>query len=286
MTTLDQPSQQTGAEQPGQQAVQAPVPPGKPPAMTNVPSLPPTALSMQMESLNQQYAAARDPGSQIDPGGFGGAGAPGGAPGGIVGQPAPGAPEPDRFAQSSLRDLAEKMAKGYGLEFGRGSLVDAQGNFLTTPDQLAGQQGNVGDTAAQMNYIAQAITREQNQRQQQKGIAAIQTGMGLVQSRGRGSLAAMQSGFYQDLADLYSNQEFESADFSYFIQKEQMDNALELERMRLKQAEKGSFLSGILGGAGVGSAFGPIGAIVGGAIGGVAEGGVLGSAHGRCSGES
>ncbi len=216
--------------------------------------LPPTGVQQQVATIN----AGQQP--------------PGPAQAGQQGQQA----QPGGTGTTSLGALAQSLAQNYGLPIGRGGLVDEQGNFLMTPDQIvagSGGQETLGSAAAKMNYIAQAITREQNQRQQQKGIAAIQTGMGLVQSRGRGSLAAMQSGFYQDLADLYSNQEFESADFSYFIQKEQMDNALELERMRLKQAEKGSFLSGILGGASAGSAFGPIGAIVGGAIGGAAGGG-------------
>lgn len=245
MTTLDQPSQQTGAEQPGKQAVQAPVPPGKPPAMTNVPGLPPTALSMQMSSLNEQYAAARDPGSMVDPQGFGGAG-PG--PGGIVGQPAPGAPEPERFAQSSLQDLAEKMAKGYGLNFGRGSLVDAQGNFLTTPDQLAGQTGDQGDVAAQMNYIAQAINDQKIQMQARSAEAALQTGLGEVQRRGRGSLAALQSNFYQNMAAVYTDPNLlpEQQDFSFWIQKEQMDEASSIrdkENKENKLTQGGGFSS-------------------------------------------
>jgi hypothetical protein len=65
----------------------------------------------------------------------------------------------------------------------------------------------------------------------------------------------MQSGFYQDLADLYSNQQYEAADFSYWIQKEQLDMQSELQRRAEKLAKKqarGQFIGGLaLGTAGL-----------------------------------
>lgn len=246
MTTIEQPPPVPEAEG-AQEPIAAP--------QTPEPQLPPSGIQQQVGTIN---AGVQQP------------------PSGQLPQQAQGQPQPGGTGTTSLGALAQSLAQSYGLPIGRGGLVDEQGNFLMTPDQLAaasGGQETMGSAAAKMNYISQAISREQNQRQQAKGIAAIQTGMGLVQSRGRGSLAAMQSGFYQDLADLYSNQEPETVDFSYFIQKEQMDQALEIERLRLKQAEKGSVLSGILGGASAGAAFGPIGALVGGAIGGAAGAG-------------
>jgi hypothetical protein len=123
---------------------------------------------------------------------------------------------------TSIQQLARSLAQSYGLNIGRGNLVDEQGNFLQTPDQLSGGGGygaELSSTAAKMNFISQAIANQQNRQQQAKGVAAIQTGLGQVQERGRGSLASMQTGMYQDLADLYSNQEYEAADFSYFIQQ-------------------------------------------------------------------
>lgn len=237
MTSLDSPQQ--GAEQPGEQPVQAPVPPGTNPAMTNVPGLPPTALSMQMQSANEQIEQQRMFASTQDTGPVGAPGA-GGTPGApqTTQPPIPGQPQPGNFGQSSLRDLAEQLATGYGLNFSRGSLVDAQGNFTMTPDQLMAQQGaggDLSDTAAQMNYIAQAINDQRVQMQQDKATASLQAGAGLLQKRGRGSLAALQSNFYQAMAANYTNPNLlpEQQDFSYWIQKDQMEEAeadRELER--------------------------------------------------------
>ena len=131
----------------------------------------------------------------------------------------------------------------------------------------------MGMAAAKMNYISQAISGEQNRQQQRLGRAAIGTGLGLVQSRGRGSAAAMQSGFYQDLADLYANKEYEAADFSFFIEEERFQIAQEIERKRAKEAKKGgiggaigSLAGGIIGAFAGGVGAGP-GAAIGGAVG-------------------
>lgn len=152
---------------------------------------------------------------------------------------------------SSLDEIARNMAQRFGMPVGRGRLVDESGNFLYTPQQLAdasGGQMTLGEAAANMSYISQALTKRQNEQQQAKGIAAIQTGLGQVQERGRGSLASMMTGQYEAMADLYANQQYESADFSYYIQKEQQDIAQELqrrqERMVRKQAQ-GGFWTGI-----------------------------------------
>lgn len=154
----------------------------------------------------------------------------------------------------SLDQMARTMAQSYGLPVGKGRIVDEHGNFMFTPDQLAGASGgklSVGDASAKMNLVSQALTREQNTQQQKKGVAAIQTGLGQVQSRGRGSLAGMMSGFYQDLAGLYSNQEYESADFSYWIEKEKLDKAEQLQKQQQKQQKKQAqfqTIAGIVGG--------------------------------------
>ena len=232
MTSLDSPQQGAelaGQPQPGEPAAQAPVPPGTNPAMTNVPGLPPTALSMQMQSMNDQYQQAQGEAQ------MGAMGAELGPPL-YINPPIPGSqgavpldtqtPDPQQFAQSSLSDLAEKMARGYGLNFSRGGLVDEQGNFEMTPDQLA-QGGDLSDTAANMNRIAQAMNDQRIQQQQDKATAALQAGAGLLQKRGRGSLAALQSGFYQSMAQNYTDPNLlpEQQDFSYWIQKDQMDEA-------------------------------------------------------------
>lgn len=206
------------------------------------PGLPQTGLQQQMQSLNALYS-----GVQQSPGGFnvrqsqfnqaqaqlGGGSLP--ALGG--GQ---GAQEP---MGGSLDQLARNLAQRYGLPIGRGRLVDEQGNFLYTPQQLANASGGsmtMGDAAASMNYIAQAIQRQQQEQQQAKGIAALQTGLGQVQSRGRGSLAGMMSGYYTGMADLYASQQYEAADFSYYIQKEQMEIAQQLQRRQERAARRGA----------------------------------------------
>lgn len=228
MSSLE--SVQTIAEQPGQEAEQAPVPAGTNPAMTNVPGLPPTALSMQMQSMNEQYEQSQLQvmGAQLS--------SPDYLQSPIAGSSGPvpldtKTPDPQQFGQSSLRDMAEKMALQYGLNFSRGSLVDEQGNFQQTPDQLAGAGGDLSDTAANMNRIAQAVNDQRVQMQQDKATAALQAGAGLLQKRGRGSLAALQSGFYQSMAANYTNPNLlpEQQDFSYWIQKDQMEEA-ELDR--------------------------------------------------------
>jgi hypothetical protein len=227
MTSLD--SIQGIAEQPGQQQQQMPLQPGQSPSQTNVPGLPPTALSMQSASLNEQYQQQQQ---QAQAGGMQAMGAGLQTGGGLMlegHKPAPTG-EDRGYGVSSLQDMAEKLARGYGLEFGRGSLVDAEGNFMQTPEQLAASQAGGGDmagVAANMNYIAQAINDRQVQMQQDKATAALQAGMGQVQSRGRGSLAAMQSGFYQAMAANYTDPNLlpEQADFSFWIQKAGFDEA-------------------------------------------------------------
>lgn len=212
----------TGGAMEGGQAIPA--------AQSQQQGLPPTGLQQQMTSLNDLYSQVQ--GAQTSLGGIGfdvrqqqfdAAQAGGG-----------GEMQPDMpMGSTSLDQMARNMAQRYGMPIGRGRLVDDSGNFLMTPQQIADASGGsmtLGEAAANMNYISQAITAEQNQKQQQKGIASLQTGLGQVQSRGRGSLATLQMGLYEGLADMYSNMEYEAADYSYFIQKEQQQIQMELMR--------------------------------------------------------
>lgn len=222
MSSLDV---QQMAEQPGQQNAQDPLAPGQSPSQTNVPGLPPTALSMQMQSLNDQYEQRQTMGAEMGGRVTGGPLQMGPmSPQGL--HAAPGASQPQEYAQQGLQDMAEQLARSYGLNFGRGSLIDAEGNFQMTPDQLAGGE-DVGGTAASMNYVAQAINDYKVDAQQDKATAALQAGLGQVQERGRGSLAAMQSNFYQSMAANYTNPNLlpEQADFSYWIQKSGFEEA-------------------------------------------------------------
>lgn len=233
-------------QQPGQAEAPAPA------AQQQQQGLPPTGLQQQLASLNQFYGQVQNAG-QGQPG-MGGLGfnvrarqfsqAQNQQDQGSLGQDM-------EIGSTSLDAMARNLAQRYGMPIGRGRLVDDNGNFLMTPQQIADASGGsvtLGEAAAQMNYISQAITRQQNEEQQQKGMSALQAGLGQVQSRGRGSMAAMMSGYYQDIADLYSNQEYEAADFSFYIQKEQLDVATELQRRAESLAKKqarGQFIAGI-----------------------------------------
>lgn len=246
MTSLDTQTTQGQAEniQPGKEQAQAPLAPGQNPSMGTVPGLPPTALQMQMASLNDSYAQAQQGGGMQA---FG-AGYQTGGPLMVEGAGGTGDLGQGQFARTSLQDMAERLAKGYGLQFGRGSLVDTEGNFLQTPDQLAGAGGEMDTIAAQMNRIAQAINDRQVEMQQNKATAALQAGAGQIQQRGRGSLAAMQSNFYQSMAANYTNPNLlpEQADFSYWIQKAGFNEA-DQNREKEDQASGGG------GGGGGGS---------------------------------
>jgi hypothetical protein len=168
-------------------------------------------------------------------------------------------PDPAQYAQSSLQDLAEQMARGYGLNFSRGSLIDDQGNFTMTPDQMAAMSGgaDLSDTAANMNRIAQAVNDQRVQMQQNKATASLQAGAGLLQKRGRGSLAALQSNFYQAMAANYTDPNLlpEQQDFSYWIQKEGLDDAAAI---RDKEDEDMGGGDGGGGGGGTGAGGAPI----------------------------
>lgn len=198
--------------------------------------LPPTGLQQQLNSLNNLYGASTQAGYDPRQAQFGNEPMPNQGAG--------------QMGSTSLDQLARNLATRYGLPVGRGRIVDDAGNFLFTPDQLAKSSGGavtMGDAAAQMNYISQALAQHQQRESEKKGLAALQTGLGLVQSRGRGSLAAMQSGYYQDIAQLYANQEFEAADFSYYIQKEQLQIQQALQARQEKMAKKQSRFGTIAG---------------------------------------
>jgi hypothetical protein len=259
-------------------------------AQTQRGGLPPGGLDAQLESINAYYDQVRNAQIQLPKqmrlwGGGGGARTfnigfdPQGfqaAQLGGVGEEMAVEKRSARYS-NDLNSLARSLAQNYGLDIGRGDIVDERGNLLLTPDQVQASSGGsetIGSAAAKLNYLSAAISKEMNLKQQQKGIAALQTGLGQVQKRGRGSLAAMQSGLYQDLADMYSNMEFEAADYSYFIEKERMDLARELDR-RARDISKKRARSQFWGGVAMG-----LGGILGGNWGVAAQGiGMAGSAY-------
>ena len=252
MSSFPPPNVQQGAEQAGQQPGQQAPPmaqaPGASPSMGNVPGLPPTALSMQLQSLNDQYQQAQQGGA------MGAQMAPGGTGGPLMLDQRGGGYGDGQFGRTSLQDMAERLARGYGLNFGRGTLVDPEGNFLQTPDQMAAAGGELDTTAASMNRVAQALNDRQIEMQQNKATAALQAGMGQIQERGRGSLAALQSNFYQAIAANYTDPNLlpEQADFSFWIQKAGFEEAA--QNRAKEDAETGG------GGGGAGAAAGAGGA--------------------------
>ncbi len=209
--------------------------------------LPPTGLQQQLASIQQMQQQAG--GMGVDPTGqqFAMAQQQGGS-GGV------GLPQPQTQGSNSLQNMANKMASQYGLNFGRGNLFDASGNPMMTPEQIAMASGGaetMGTAAAKMQYIADAIAKQQTMDAQQRGIETLQSGIGLVQSRARGSAAALQSGLYSQMAAQYANQEYEAADFGYYIQREQQLIEQELQRQARKQAKKNAIGGVIMGGIGL-----------------------------------
>lgn len=170
----------------------------------------------------------------------------------------PGQAEQEASAQgraatggTNLNQMARSLAEDYGLPIGRGDLVDEYGNFKVTPDQLAAASGGsetLGSAAVKMNYISDAIARKTNEDRKQAGIQTMQMGLGQLSSRARGSLAQVQSGMYQALAQQYqASADYEGADFSYYILKEKQDIEAELQRRQEKQLKRQARTNTIMG---------------------------------------
>lgn len=240
-----------GQNQPAQPPQGQPAPQAEPPQQGG--GLPPTGLQSQMQSLNQYYDEVRNA-KMTD----------------MRGQEANIGFDPYQFqfeqgqqqlgsvpnqaqGSSNLDTLAKSLAQSYGLSIGRGSLVDENGNFLVTAEQLAqasGGQETMGSAAAKLNMIAQAVAKQQVDEKQKLGTDALQMGLGQVRSNARGSLASMQSGLYQAMQQNYMNQsmDVEATDFSYWIYKEQEDIAAELQR-RAEKRQKKAARTAVAGGA-------------------------------------
>jgi hypothetical protein len=217
--------------------------------------LPSTGLQRQLGSLQSQYQGMGDPralGAQQDTG-----------------------KSNQSFGATSLDALAKKMAQSYGLATGGGPMFDAQGNALVTPQQLAAGSGgteNMSTASMKLQMISDAVAKQQNLEQQNKATAALQTGLGLVQNRGRGSLATLQEGTYQALAQQYANQEYESADFSFWIAEDRLRREEDMAR-KARKASKWGAIGGLIGGV-AGMAFGApgVGAAIGSGLGSSASG--------------
>lgn len=171
--------------------------------------------------------------------------------------------------QAGLAQLGNELAERYGLA-GRAPVVDASGNFNRLP--------NNAEEAIKFQYIAQAMANYRQEQQQKQAEASAQTGIGLVQNRARGSLATLQQGAYQSLAGIQGSYvddiQNQTPNFSYFIEKELQDRALELQRKVTDFQKKQSQYSGI------GTAIGiVVGAVIGG-VGGAGIGATAGSSLG------
>lgn len=151
---------------------------------------------------------------------------------------------------TKLQQIAQQMADNYGLQTGGKPIVDASGNMNYMPQNA--------DQAVAMQAISQAVANEQTRAAQNRAVAAIQAGFGQFSKRGPGSLMVLQSGLYENLANMYANEEYHAADFGYFIEKEAQERQAALLRQQKKEADRKGNLSGILGVAGavVGFKFG------------------------------
>lgn len=221
--------------------------PGQPAPAPGGGALPPTGLSQQLASIQAQSAQAS--GMGVNPQGqqFAMAQQAGGS-GGVA------LPQPQAQGSNSLQQLGNKLATQYGLNVGRGNLFDESGNPNMTPEQIAQASGGtetMGTAAAKMQYAVDAMARQEQRDAQQKSIDTLSAGIGLVQSRARGSAAALQSGLYSQMAAAYANQEYEVADFSFYIQREQQLIEQELQRKARKQAKRNAIGGVIMGGIGL-----------------------------------
>jgi hypothetical protein len=104
--------------------------------------------------------------------------------------------------------------------------------------------------AEQLNYVAGAINDRRIEMQRQKAAAAIAAGMGMVQDRGRGSMAGMQSGFYSQMAAIWNDPNMlpDQQDFSYWIMRDREEEADEIREKENRENE----LNGGGGGGGAG----------------------------------
>lgn len=269
-SVIDQVGQQQGAQQPGGAQM---------PAQQQAQGLPPTGLQQQLASLNDLYGQVQN--AQTSMGGIGFdvrqqqfQAAQSAGPQDMTAD--------TQMGSTSLDQMARNLAQRYGMPVGRGRIVDENGNMLLNPQQLADASGgamSLGEAAAFSNYISQAVTDRQRKEVREQGVAALQTGLGQVQSNARGSLASMQSGLYQSLAEQYNvmADDYEATDYSYFIQKEQQEIQMELmrraEEMQKKQARMQAFTGAgmMIGGfasGNIGMGIGGAGMMAGGAAGG------------------
>lgn len=241
---------------------------------TAVATLPPTGIQQQVSSINQQQqkgklaqAAVTQIGGQQQ----------------TAQAQIPPVPGDDYTATpigtTSLERLTSSLASQYGLDVGGGSIVDEMGNITLDPKAYAEEQGmGVIDVAQKMSYMSQSLADYQNRQAQQKSIAALQSGLGQVRSRGRGSLAAMQSGFYQQMSQVYSdpNMLSQAQDFSYYVLDEMQSRELAMREREMKKQKTG-IIGGILGavGAVVGAIYGGGAGAAAGASAGMAIGGAF-----------
>lgn len=234
--------QHYGQNQPPPQQQQPQMPGG-----VGAAALPPTGLQQQLAALQQRNMMASQMGvnPQMQQFGMGQA---------MQAQGMGGLPQPATGGTTSLQQMANNLAQQYGLPIGRGNLFNEQGIAMQTPEQLAMASGGtmtMGQAAAAMQQISNAIASQKQEQATEQGLATLSAGMGLVQQRGRGSLATLQSGMYQQMAQMYAGQEYEGADFSYYIQREQQLIERELQRKAEKRAKKGAIVGSIMGGIGL-----------------------------------
>ena len=138
---------------------------------------------------------------------------------------APGLP-----GTTSLSEMGNYLGRLYGIDIGGQGLFDNEGTALRTPRNA--------DEAAAFNLISQRLADEKTKASMKKAEVALQQQQGLLQRSGRGSLSAFAAGGFGQMADLYSQQQFNPTDFGYWIAKEFQEKQERLARDQMRAMKK------------------------------------------------
>jgi hypothetical protein len=109
----------------------------------------------------------------------------------------------------NMSEYANKLAKAYGLDVGGEPIVDERGNITRTPKNE--------QEAMQLSRLATAVSNEMNRHYEAKAMGTLQMQAGLTRSRAPGSLAALQSGAYSQMASIYANTDISAGNFDQYV---------------------------------------------------------------------
>lgn len=223
------------------------------PTREGLAQMPGTGVQQQMQAVNQYYDVIRGSHMGFDPQTYGNNRESTGGVRPELANMAPGTEERGVTAGgNNIQGIANRLAQSYGLAVGRGQIVDERGNFLITPEQLAGASGGAetaATAAVKMQQMATALYNEQRRESQKRAQASAGAAAALAGQRGPGSLLQQQSGALQNLSQVYQAEDYEMYDFSGSIAVEQMNIAQELFKRQekwMKKKARGQFVGGII----------------------------------------